>query len=439
MPPSPLALRILPALAACALAVPRDADAQSAPTPEAIEEPALAAELAGAGSFAEAAEALERAAPRLPPERALTAWSNATRLRRALGDERAAAQDLDAALAVGATADPLRSRAWALVEDALSGCWLGPATAPPGCETRLREAATRLGDRPLDVAVRSRTVRAQSSQDPEARRRLAVEALAFYSRAHPQDAPGAEREVPDPLGALRLEQRRAADAERRPMRRTGSPFGGMTEAGLDNPTGEGFYRRYDPDLLEGSADDRALHGAATARRLVWEIDFERAIPQVVPSWTGAFATRREHEAWVDREVAPWIRAWIQALHESSDAAGRLRGMGVASPTLYAIVRLSERYLEFVRLLRSLPGPPDVPPRTWCFGEPSGDELHLSIAREGFQQCVVDARQQHALEYLTRCARSLASMHMGPISDERTPALQATPPATPSPAPPRARP
>jgi len=411
MPSTPFALRILPALVACALAVPREACAQST-APEAIDEPARAADLAGVGAFAEAAEALERAAPRLPPERALTAWANAVRIRRALGDERIAAQDRDAALVIGATSDPLRSRGWAILEAALSGCWLAPATAPPGSDARLREAAARLGDRPLDVAVRSRTARAQSSQDPAERRRLGVEALARYYAAHPDEAPGAEREVPDPLGALRLEQRRAAAAERRRMRRTGSPFGGMTEAGVDRP--EGFYERSDDELLAGTPDERALQGAATARLLVLETEVTRASP-LRPATPSAFPSHDAYDRWVGQTVTPWLYAWQGALHTADGGAARVEGMGVASRSARVFLLLAERYGQVVKAIRTLPGRPDVPVVLARCGGCSFWYPLFSVAREGFLRCLRGGSISGSRNSRTPDPRGFGVMPLGAVA------------------------
>ena len=438
----------------CALLRASASAAQSEPEtllPEAITVSSPAAQHAAIGDFAEAAEALERAAPSLSAAPRAIALAQAALLRDALGDREGTARDLRETLALAATEPEARLRAWTLAERLGSRCERGaPAvdsTSPDApealsrrehlrdCLRLYRDAGTFLGDAsPVDVriGVRIATARVERALgDLAAARSLTREAIALYRARWPDDpARDVGLDGADPYAAELAARRREAARLRRLGRSASTGVSGIV--GPWGETREGLTLCDAPRDGMSPASERARACDAVAEgRLGLALDtlnrLDAPVPRAPPSMS---PSREAYEAWAQRAFNPWVDErmfrlmWLSA----SIAAVNNTGSIAHAPTAYGVI--AQAYADFAAETRRADQPPDTAQPSERFvawdGEFDPTRAFVNVGTDGFARCRITATAARSPTWVRHCQTRLNAIDGArfPLEDEITPSLRA---------------
>lgn len=436
----------------CALLRASGSAAQGAPEtllPDAITVSTTAAQHAAIGNFAEAAEALERAAPSLSAAPRAIALTQATLLRDALGDREGTARDLQETFALASAEPETRQRAWTLVERLGSRCERGaPAihsTSPDApealsrrehlrdCLRLYRDAATLFGDvSPVDVriGVRIATARVERAlHDVAAARSLTREAIALYRARWPDDpARDVGLDGADPYAAEVAARRREAAR----LRRLGRGVSGAS-SGIVGPWGETLEGLALCDASrEGRspASERARACAAVAEgRLGLALEalnrLDAPMPRAPPS-----SSRETFDRWARSVLTPWSEehlfrlSWLPGLFAAVVNTGSI----AHAPAAYAMI--AQAYADFAEETRRADQPPDTvhPSERFVAWDAEFDPTRhfVDVGTFGFRRCRSTAITARSPTWVRHCEARLNAIDGArfPLEDEITPSLRA---------------
>lgn len=438
----------------CALLRASASAAQGEPEtllPEAITVSASAAQHAAIGDFAEAAAALERAAPSLSAAPRAIALAQAALLRDALGDREGTARDLQETLALAATEPDARLRAWTLVERLGARCERGaPAvdsTSPDApealsrrehlrdCLRLYRDAATLLGDAaPVDVriGVRIATARVERALgDLVAARSLTREAIALYRARWPDDpARDVGLDGADPYAAELAARRREAARLRRLERSTSTGVSGIV--GPWGETLEGLTLCDAPRDGMSPASERARACDAVAEgRLGLALDalnwLDAPMPRAPPSVS---LSREAYDAWARRALNSWVD---ERMFRLGWLAGPLSavvnpGSAVHAPAAYAVI--AQAYAVFAAETRRADQAPDVrqsPELLEAYDRQiDPGSAFENVGTQGYTRCRSAAIAARSPTWVRHCQARLNAIDGArfPLEDEITPSLRA---------------